>query len=158
MTPVAKPSKRAPKPRRRIARSSKPLARGKAPRQRRKGKTAGQRRECARLWSSIVMHGKALCACGCFRPAVDPAHVLGKKAWPSVRYYTSNGLALARECHDRMGSASVRAGWSEMRMLFIALRTYGEWERLVNAARRSGPKTADALAELRRQAVALGIQ
>lgn len=116
-----KPTPRGPKPPTRIRRSAPPARRTRV-RQMKKGETAALRRECERLCSLITLTAHSLCECGCGRRSTEAAHILNKKAWPRVRYYLRNLMALAHPCHLRLRDANVSLTKpSPMRDLVLSL-------------------------------------
>lgn len=165
MTPIAKPTPRGPKPRRplkrtAIARSRTPIARKARVKRMKTGERATLRREAERLCSRITLTAHPVCECGCGRPSTEAAHILGKKAWPRVRYYLKNLLALAHECHVELREATVDLTKpSAMRDLVFSLpHGRDSWESILWVA--SGPRhdIGDVVEGLRMIARSLGLK
>lgn len=163
-----KPEPRPPKVRKPVARKTW-LRRGCPPRRsrvttvRRKrihsvGKSEGAklRAEARALCSKITLAAHPLCECGCGRKSTDAAHILNKKAYPRVRFYLRNILALAHECHVVYGDANVSLTKpSAMRDLVLSMPGGRErWESILWVA--AGPRpdlrvVADFLRTVARQ-------
>jgi hypothetical protein len=137
-----------------------PLKRGKRPRARKAGATADLRRDATALCSRITLHDAPCISCaviGILRPSTDAMHVLSKASRPSVRYALENLLPGCRDCHNRLGSATL-AGPSPMRDLYEwAWGGPGAWARLVEMSRQPSPYLPEIVAELRMTARRLGI-
>lgn len=100
MTPdLAKPEKRASKPRRRIART-------KAPRKRRLSVHAAKVRKANELWRHLIYRQEPSLICPrCHkRPWHDAAHCFIKGRYAHVRFDLDNGAPLCRVCHREIDS------------------------------------------------------
>jgi hypothetical protein len=165
---IPKPARRGPKPRARLKRSplprrGAPLKRGKRPNARKVGATAEMRREATDLCRAIVrkMAGprcqyRAAWRGRCNQEGTDAAHVLNKKAHPSVRYALGNLLWLCRPHHEIIGDAPV-IGPSPMRDIYEQIHSPESFGFLCELARKPGPYLLDIVADLRLTASALGI-
>lgn len=116
-----KPSKRGPKPKKRIARHV-PVKRVSS----RKAETVKADAE----WSAAVKAKQdGFCAL-CLQAATDAHHVIGKKAHPCLRYDPDNGIALCRRHHE---TVHAEPKWFKERFA----RWYPHsWARLQEKARR----------------------
>jgi hypothetical protein len=127
----------------------------------RKGETAKLRMEAARLCSRIALkRAGGWCEynrflCNVRVQATDAAHVLAKSAFPRARYEPSNLLALSREAHELLKSATLD-GPSLMRAFYIALRGLAAWDELAEQARAPKVDIRDVVARLRKLAEEIG--
>lgn len=124
----AKPEKRGPKPRKRIAVRSVPK-RSVKPRKKRKGKRASLARECDRLWSLIVKHGGKCDEC-MTGEHLQAAHGISRR-YRATRWLPINGFPLCRSHHvffthrPLEWTAWLRGAWGDLgydELYYLALK------------------------------------
>lgn len=112
------------------------------------------KRECDRLFSLIVRARHNRCE-DCSRHAsvypLQCAHVFIRKH-QSVRWSFENALALCDECHKLRKSAHPVKP-SKMQDLYVAIRGYQAWDRLVEAVSKDAKFRPELVDELRRAMV-----
>jgi hypothetical protein len=160
MTPIPKPPKRQPRPRKCIAR------RAPVPRVSAKGRRCRTTRELLelrrdtrtanRLWSFLIeqdqgplcqwygVHGEIGC---------DAHHLREKGAHPATRWDLENGAWLSRPAHERMGQ-------DKAANLYLALQLLGaeRWEWLcARSVADVRERPADAVARLRAEVERRGL-
>lgn len=175
ITPCPKPTPRPRKPPSRLKRTalpprSKPIAHKARPRPFRKGEAASLRRKAWDLVRKIVRSraGHRCERCGYSSTLneaewLDPAHVLSRGSWPSMRLSLRNVRALCRRCHNEIGSAQTDITKPcRFRAWFIPKFGVDEWHALLAEAR--GPRAERptpreryevAVAEARRLGIAV---
>lgn len=97
MTPIPKPPKRGPKPRKPIARTSRPAKVRHTVR-------GAEKASLNALWSTVVMATSPVCRLCLYKKATDPAHLWPKSTAPAIRHHPKNGVPLCRACHTYMDS------------------------------------------------------
>lgn len=117
ITPLTKPARRGPKPRKPIKRSTAPLKRTSKPARVRRSSAGQAKAKADRAWSEAVKAKGPCVALGvwtgatvgfeyttlhqhvkCFGP-IDPAHIMSR-TFPATRHEVANGVPLCRAAHD----------------------------------------------------------
>ena len=145
MTPLPKPARRGPKPR-------KPIRRSKSIRSAKPRKAQRQAHEADALWSRLVRGRSALCE-RCWWAIPTHAHHLISRRVRATRWALHNGAALCFECHDACHRG---AGYAlrNARLAVDLLGPKGWLELCERASRPSRVSTTDALQALLAEAAA----